>query len=56
MQIKIYDIVRRQLESSFLIVLQSYLSMADSKEINHAGFVAYSLQNHNSRVRPMVWG
>jgi len=56
MQIKIYDAVRKQLESNFLIVLQSYASGAASNEINHSGFVAYSLKSNNSRIRPMVWG
>jgi len=56
MQIKIYDVVRKQLESNFLIVLQSYASRAASNEINHSGFVAYSLKSKNSRIRHMVWG
>ncbi len=55
MQIKIYDIVRKQLELNFLIVLQSYVANAAINEIDHSGFVAYKL-NSNSNIKPMVWG
>ena len=54
--IKIYDIVREQLEANFRTILRFYANGVAINKINHSGFVAYSLKNNNSKMRPMVWG
>jgi len=56
MQIKIYDRVREQLELNFSRILQLYANGIAINEINHSGFVAYSLKDNNSNIRPKVWG
>ncbi len=56
MQIKIYDRVREQLESSFSRILVMHSNGTAMNKINHSGFVAYNLTNSNFRMRPKVWG
>ncbi len=54
-QIKIYDRVREQLESSFRSILQLHANNIAMNEINHSGFIEYSLKN-NTTIRPTAWG
>ena len=56
MRIKIYDRVREQLEVNFSAPLTMYSNGTALNEINHSGFVAYTLHNKLKNMRPMVWG
>jgi len=56
MTIKIYAIVRGQLESSFSKILVMHSDGTAMNKIKNSGFVAYNSKNNNPRIRPMVWG
>ncbi len=56
MTIKIYDIVRGQLESSFSKILVMHPNGTAMNRVKNSGFVTYNSKNNNSRIRPMVWG
>jgi len=56
MQIKIYEIVRKQLEYSFGRILIMYSNGTAMNEIKNAAFVAYNLNQFNSERDQRVWG
>lgn len=53
MSIKIYEIVRRELERSFTTPLKLFVSGVASAEIRNSGFVNYSDTN---KAKTMLWG
>jgi len=53
MNIKIYDIVRKQLERSFSSNLDMYASGVATSKIKNSGFVNY---NDSSKMKKAVWG
>jgi len=56
MQVKIYEVVRKQLEYSFGRILLMYSNGTAMNEIKNASFVAYSLNQLNSERDQRVWG
>jgi len=56
MQVKIYEIVRKQLEYNFGRVLILHSNGTAMNEINNAAFITYSLNQLNSEKDRRVWG